>query len=116
MPLPLLTIPLIGVGAKAILGAFLRVGFIQTLIGLAIYAVAGIAGYFLFDWLLPSWFSLSFLSASIATWHPGIHYALSLIAFFDGLSLLFWALVSAWVMKKFPPSVWLGPIFRAFRA
>ncbi len=113
MPLPLATIA-IPVGTSivnAILYLF-RLSVIQWLTKAAIFSLVSIGAYFLAAAILPDWFSLQTLRDKIQSFSPAISYLLHTVSFYEGAPLMMGALIAAWVFKKVPGWVWLGPLYR----
>jgi len=92
-----------------------RLTLMRWLVMAAMFVVISAGGYFLAAWIIPDWFSLKTLRDSIADVSPPIGYGLHLASFYEGAPLCFSALACAWVIKKLPAWVWLGPLYRLFK-
>lgn len=108
---PPVTVP-IGTAFSAIFKYFFKLGVIKFLFAAVLFSVMTFAGYLVTAYLLPEWFTVAKLRESINDFSPPVSYALHLLSFYEGFPLMLTAMVSAWVVKKLPTWVWLGPLAR----
>lgn len=113
-----MALPIIAVAAgsalSTVIGTILRFGVVSWLVKFAVFALIALGGYFVGDALLPDWLSVANLQNAVESFHPAIGYLLNLMGFYSGLPLIMGVMVLAWVFKKIPNTVWLGPLYRLF--
>lgn len=104
----------VGTAIMTGLSYLFRVAMVKFLVGAVIVALVAAGGYWVASWLLPSWFSVETLRDAFGSLSPSLGYALHLMSFYEGAPLLMFSLATAWVVKKLPGWVWLGPLWRLF--